>query len=122
MHGSIGPLTVAGQARGDGEVEALLQRLADAVDNGAWHVPAGASWALWVALLILPGSFPLLPVLLWRRKARSPSRSRRRASIGQPAQPMRGGRKRPPCRCARRSLSSRSSAETPSLPVLHQRG
>jgi hypothetical protein len=72
-------------------VEALLQRLADSVDNGAWHVPARAPWALWVALLILPGSFLLLPVLLWRRKARSPSRSRRRASIGQPDQPMRGG-------------------------------
>lgn len=48
-------------------MEALLQRLTQSVDERARHVPAGARWALWVVLLILPGSFLLLPVLLWTK-------------------------------------------------------
>lgn len=66
-------------------MEALLQRLVGfatpfAVRRGdapadpnrpAGRLAAAARWALWVCLLILPGSFLLLPLLLWRRKARS---------------------------------------------------
>ena len=48
-------------------MEALLQRLTDSVDDRARRVPAGARWVLWVILLILPGSFLLLPVLLWAK-------------------------------------------------------
>ena len=75
-------------------MEALLQRLSgfanaaipfaaragNATDNRpASRVIAAARWALWVCLLILPGSFLLLPVLLWgrmsvqRRSSRGPS-------------------------------------------------
>ncbi len=48
-------------------MEALLQRLTGSVDERARRVPAGARWALWIVLLILPGSFLLLPVLIWTK-------------------------------------------------------
>lgn len=48
-------------------MDVLLQRLTDAVEERARRVPARARWALWIAVLILPGSFLLLPVLIWAK-------------------------------------------------------
>lgn len=41
-------------------------------DRPAIRIPPAARWALWLTLLIMPGSFLLLPVLLWGRRTRSP--------------------------------------------------
>jgi hypothetical protein len=68
--------------QGEQNVASLVQRLAvlaaavtlfpaqvsDAphdADRPALRISLAARWALWVFLLILPGSFLLLPVLLW---------------------------------------------------------
>ncbi|MBL8540635.1 MAG: hypothetical protein JNK68_09725 [Betaproteobacteria bacterium] len=69
-------------------MEALLQRLTDSMEERARRVPAGARWTLWIVLLILPGSFLLLPLLIWA-KLTPPRRDLGDAS--DPAQVMRSG-------------------------------
>jgi hypothetical protein len=71
-------------------VETLVQRLADYTatpfaprdgevpdaDRPCARFSPTARWMLWVVVLILPGSFLLLPLLLWARL-----RARRRAAV-----------------------------------------
>jgi hypothetical protein len=78
-------------------VETLVQRLTDfaatpfaprgdalraAADRTGSRFSATAQWMLWVALLILPGSFLLLPLLLWARlRVRKRAAGAERASV-----------------------------------------
>jgi hypothetical protein len=48
-------------------------------DRPAIRLSPTAQWILWVAFLILPGSFLLLPVLIWARI--SPRRPRPDAAV-----------------------------------------
>lgn len=71
-------------------LDARVGNLADDPERTAGRMPAAVRWALWVCLVILPGSFLLLPVLLWGRRIRS-LLLRSRARTGRTAQPMRSG-------------------------------